>query len=210
MGVIWQMSEHFLRLVTIVVLSIWMLGCQATGVTYPNTNRADADIVKAYLSKPEGEGPFPAVMLLHGCTGLERDLKSTVWRGLSNHASALNDAGFVTLIVDSLGTRGYSTKWSWTHSCNGGWQGKPSYVNDRTLDVTGSIRYLESLPYVNPGIGALGINQGGGVVLEALGWRRSSVRKSVLVAGVALYPPCVSASEILVRSDADTARRRRY
>jgi dienelactone hydrolase len=63
-------------------------------------------------------------------------------------------------------------------------------VDDRLLDVTGAIRYLESLPYVKPGVGAVGLSQGGSVVLAALGWKRSKFRKNVLAAGIALYPGC--------------------
>ncbi len=32
--------------------------------------RAPAEMIKGYLSKPPGNGPFPAVVHLHGCGGL--------------------------------------------------------------------------------------------------------------------------------------------
>lgn len=176
------------RTLFLIMLLLALVGCQTT-ITYPNTNRADAEHVIAYLAKPEGDGPFPAVMLLHGCSGLEKSGASMAWRGIRTHASALNKAGFVTLIVDSHGTRGYTLEWSWRNSCGAG-----RNVPDRFLDVTGAIRYLESLPYVKPGVGAVGYSQGGGVVLGALGWKPSSNRKSVLAAGVAFYPPCIGLS----------------
>ena len=34
-----------------------------------------ATIIEAFLSKPEGEGPFPAVVSLHGCSGLSHSLR---------------------------------------------------------------------------------------------------------------------------------------
>lgn len=180
------------RTLFLIMLSLALVGCQTTGITYPNTNRADAEHVIAYLAKPEGDGPFPAVMLLHGCSGLEKSGAYMAWRGIRTHASALNKAGFVTLIVDSHGTRGYTLEWSWRNSCGAG-----RNVPDRFLDVTGAIRYLESLPYVKPGVGAVGFSQGAGVVLGALGWKPSSIRKSVLAAGVAFYPPCVGGPRLV-------------
>ena len=80
--------------------------CVTDSVRYPNTTRDDADIITAYLSKPEGDGPFLAVLLLHGCLGLEREAAGHMWLGLKHYEAALNDAGFVTLIVDSHGSRG--------------------------------------------------------------------------------------------------------
>lgn len=177
------------RTLFLIMLLLGLAACQTTGITYPNTNRADAEHVIAYLAKPEGDGPFPAVMLLHGCGGLEKSGASMAWRGIQAHANALNEAGFVTLIVDSHGTRGYTLEWSWRNSCGAG-----RNVPDRFLDVTGGIRYLESLPYVKPGVGAVGFSQGAGVVLGAIGWKPSSTRKSVLAAGVAFYPPCIGLS----------------
>ena len=82
-------------------------GCVSDSVRFPNTTRADADIITAYFSKPEGDGPYPAVLLLHGCGGLDLDGRAATWRALKRYQDVLNDAGFVTLIVDSHGTCGH-------------------------------------------------------------------------------------------------------
>ena len=50
-----------------------------------------------WLTKPDGSGPFPAVVLLHGCNGV-RDFEKA-W------ADALANAGFVVLLIDSHGSR---------------------------------------------------------------------------------------------------------
>lgn len=69
--------------------------------------RSDVDLkefsatLRGYLYKPDGEGPFPAVILLHGCSGLE----GGVGPGLQNLASYLNRNGFAALILDSFSTR---------------------------------------------------------------------------------------------------------
>ena len=49
--------------------------------------------------KPEGSGPFPAVLLVHTAGGLAND-------HIRNYAQALLAKGYVVLIQDSLGPRG--------------------------------------------------------------------------------------------------------
>ena len=38
--------------------------------------RPPAEIISGYLTKPNGAGPFPAVVHLHGCNGLSKAFKS--------------------------------------------------------------------------------------------------------------------------------------
>ncbi len=165
-------------------IMLLLQGCISDSVRFPNTTRADADTITAYLSKPEGDGPFPAVLLLHGCLGLERDGASKTWLGLKHYELTLNDAGFVTLIVDSHGSRGKRRDELLSTSCRAGVE------IDRLLDVTGSIRYLKTLPFVKPEIGALGLSQGAAVVINTTGWKEGPLRKQVLSAAVAIYPSC--------------------
>jgi hypothetical protein len=49
------------------------------------------------LIKPAGSGPFPAIVLMHQCTGLNRAVAT--WAG------AAVSHGYVVLLVDSLGPR---------------------------------------------------------------------------------------------------------
>ena len=53
------------------------------------------------LSFPRGKGPFPVVILMHPCGGLERFSLAT----LRAHATDLIGVGFATLILDSYGAR---------------------------------------------------------------------------------------------------------
>ncbi|MEQ8666780.1 MAG: dienelactone hydrolase family protein [Rhodospirillales bacterium] len=65
----------------------------------------EAEIIRGELHLPaketHGNGPFPAVVLMHGCGGLTPAVK----QGLDAHADALNEAGFAALILDSFGPR---------------------------------------------------------------------------------------------------------
>jgi hypothetical protein len=51
--------------------------------------------IGGYLSKPEGDGPFPAIVYLHGCGGLSASTRSRV-------GHLLTGWGYVSLAVDSF------------------------------------------------------------------------------------------------------------
>ena len=54
--------------------------------------------IPAVLEVPDGNGPFPAIIVLHGCGGRGRGQE--VW------AQRLNSWGYVALIPDSFAPRG--------------------------------------------------------------------------------------------------------
>src|SRR5215471_11967263 len=57
------------------------------------------DRIQGYLARPEGAGPFPAVVGLHGCAGMHDTTKQEL-------ADDLVAWGYVILLVDSYATRG--------------------------------------------------------------------------------------------------------
>ena len=65
------------------------------------------DRIQGYLAKPEGPGPFPAVIGLHGCAGMSDTTKRKL-------VDELVGWGYVVLLVDSFATRGID------HACTGG------------------------------------------------------------------------------------------
>lgn len=52
------------------------------------------------IFKPEGDGPFPAVVLVHTCGGIQSHI--------TDRAKELIAAGFVVLVQDSYGPRGHT------------------------------------------------------------------------------------------------------
>ena len=60
---------------------------------------APATTIEGYLSQPGGSGPFPAVVYLHGCSGLFESTRKRV-------AELITGWGYVFLAVDSFATRG--------------------------------------------------------------------------------------------------------
>src|SRR5215831_5358009 len=57
------------------------------------------DRIQGYLAKPEGAGPFPAVVGLHGCAGMHDMTRQRL-------TDDLVAWGYVILLVDSYATRG--------------------------------------------------------------------------------------------------------
>lgn len=182
-----------LDLIAGLVSAVLVGGC-AGGVTFPNITPGNPVEVRGQLYRPEGPGPFPAMVLLHGCAGVE-PLQAR-W------AKWLNERGYVALVVDSWTPRGI------VENCS---KGTPDIENtERFDDAFGALRYLQSLPFVDPGrIGTIGWSSGGvfamavengpslararkrGVTLPAVGFRL----------GIGMYPGgCFSlVKELVIR-----------
>jgi dienelactone hydrolase len=69
----------------------------------------DNGALKGLLFRPDGAGPFPAVIGLHGCEGLlaHGGTLATRYRDWAQH---LTKAGFVVLYPDSYGSRGLGSQ----------------------------------------------------------------------------------------------------
>lgn len=112
---------------------------------------------KVDLDIPTGDGPFPAVILMHGCGGLSPSRAPHNWR------RALRDMGFVTMIIESFTPRGWPTNICLKEP-EIGWQGQ----NDRTAEAFGAARLLRTLPFVKKdAIALMGFSHGAGTVLWA-------------------------------------------
>jgi dienelactone hydrolase len=138
--------------------------------------------VTGYLFRPRGDGPFPAVILMHGCDGLEWErLQQGSWRLLQASAEQYVAHGYVALILDSFAPRGI------TNIC-----GNPMVVaaRRRTWDAYSAASYLTSLEYVDRRRLVLeGDSHGGWTTLVALeqGWWHG---REHFAAGIAWYPYC--------------------
>ena len=104
------------------------------------------EAINSYLFKPEGMGPFPAVVLLHGCGGLGSRYGTI--------AGQLTTKGYIVLAVDSFGTRGIG------QACD-------NTMPDRRADALGALVFLSKLPDVAADkIAMVGYSQGGIVGLQ--------------------------------------------
>lgn len=121
--------------------------------------RAESLTLTGELRLPRGAGPFPAVILAHGCMG----------NGYAEHtwSPQLREWGFATFVVDSLGGRGLK------EVC-GDFQ--KLYAIQRVPDVYGALRSLATEPRIDAGrIALMGFSHGGITTLSAAtNWARDA------------------------------------
>jgi dienelactone hydrolase len=109
------------------------------------------DHIQGYLAKPEGAGPFPAVIGLHGCGAMFDTTKQKL-------TDELVGSGYVVLLVDSFATRGVE------HTCTGA--GYSDIPGMRRSDAYGALAFLARQPFVDrQRVAAVGFSQGGWVAL---------------------------------------------
>ncbi len=131
--------------------------------------------IRGIISKPSGVGPFPAIIIAHGCFGVEDN--HHVW------ANRLNNWGYVAIIVDSFTTRNENNVCS-----------KPKKVSPRTRanDVYGAASHLRKEQYVDPDkIGVIGFSHGGWTALYvSQEYLPKKAKEYPLQAVVSFYPWC--------------------
>ena len=124
--------------------------------------------ISGTVTKPDGEGPFPAVVLNHG---LVDPADYTVGQGLVREEEALARAGYVTIHSDY---RGYGAS-------------DPVRPMDRELrlgytrDVIQAVRAVRSLDYVDGRVAMVGRSMGGGLALNVLVARPGLVEAAMLI-----------------------------
>lgn len=182
------------RVILRVVLSAMMLACCALvaplaaeeRVTFPSLDQRTSLV--AWLFRPAQSAPRPALVLLHGCSGLMvKGGISGLYRAWAND---LVDHGYVVLVVDSGTSRGFG------QTCSAGPARRTMYL-DRPKDAYGALAWLQAQPFVRPDrVGIMGWSQGGAIVLLSIA-ARSSGRPGGFAApdfrvAVAFYPGACS------------------
>jgi dienelactone hydrolase len=133
------------------------------------------DRIQGYLAKPEGAGPFPAVIGLHGCAGMPDATKQKL-------VDELVAWGYVVLLVDSFGTRRVD------HDCFKGF-----LAIARISDAYGALAFLVGQTFVDPQrVAAVGFSKGGWVALSVSesNYSFKMPSNSRFRAAVAFNPPC--------------------
>jgi dienelactone hydrolase len=95
-----------LRVLAWLVAATAFVGCAPaiSGLSIPTDGPGSfSDRIPASLSKPDGPGPFPAVVIMHDCSGLGPRSSGAPDRW----ARELLRQGYVVLILDSFTTRGH-------------------------------------------------------------------------------------------------------
>ncbi|WET74661.1 MULTISPECIES: dienelactone hydrolase family protein [Rhizobium] len=125
-----------------------------------------------YLSRPRGDGPFPAIVLMHGCDHLRASVRE-LW------PKRLVSWGYVVLVVDSFTSRNIKD------ACR-------SHVPDRVFDAYGALEFLSKTGFVDARrVALMGFSAGGTATLDATkidGYEQLVERK--FRAAIAYYPAC--------------------
>ena len=150
-------------------------------LTFPDQPRALAAGRETMLFKPDGPGPFPALVILPVCFGHLNSKNTFDW------AARAVAQGYAALVVDPLAPRGVD------NNCL-----RPYAVPASRLlkDAFDAAEHLRRQPFVDPArIGILGFSQGAMTGLAAAGADHAREGgRAPFRAVVALYPVCFLAA----------------
>jgi dienelactone hydrolase len=144
----------------------------------------DEDItLKALVYRPEGAGPFPAVVAMHDCAGLT-NAAGAVASKYREWAQLLVRSGFVVLFPESYSSRGLGSQCTVRN--------RPIRPDrERVADANASRRWLDQQPDVRADhISLLGWSNGGSSVLWTVRPQHKPDDKHDFRSAVALYPGC--------------------
>ncbi len=142
--------------------------------TFEGASGIEPGSVTGLLTVPDGDGPFPVVLVLHGCAGPTASHEE--WAG---HFASW---GYASLRIDSFGPRGID------EICTNILRPVP-----RVADVNGAIDFLETLDHINTDrVAVVGFSHGANVTLLVAGEPGSLAprHKPSIKAAVAVYPYC--------------------
>ena len=186
------------RTLAVSLVAFLLSGCVATtSNTAIATTAPDgaSDHIPLSVMKPDGAGPFPAVVIAHDCSGL--GMRSSGAPDRWGHE--LVRRGYVVLIFDSFSTRGFPDG-----VCTNA-APKRSEVSParRAHDAYAALAHARTLAHVDGRrIGVMGGSHGGSTTLASMlapdydSAPLAQERRAGFAAAVALYPGCAPGSRV--------------
>jgi len=155
-----------------LLMALGAARAQADGHAVAVTSPAPASLT-AELYTPSGRGPFPTVILMHGCGGVTPNVKAwAVW---------LRHEGYAAFVLDSFGGRGIRRLCAGSAELTG---------RMRAPDVFAAADYLKRLPQVDSQhLAAMGFSHGGWTLLTSAS-TEAKYPSASLRAFVLFYPSC--------------------
>lgn len=178
-------SCNYLGLLTALVLLVGCAGGTGQRLAIPEQpvpgSRAADRPLDAVLLTPDGPGPFPVVILLHGCSGVRPIQRE--W------AARLRSWGYAALILDSFSARGGVNVCANTN--------QPLVTpRDRAADVMSAALYLRTLPNIDgTRIAVLGDSHGGSTAAWVTRTEYERLYPGLLAASVDYYGYCGIAAD---------------
>jgi dienelactone hydrolase len=172
-----------MRLLFALVVGLVALTTSAGAVERIEIPRGE-DTLDAVIYRPEGPGPFPAVVALHGCDGVV-SRSGKIGANYADWGERLAGAGFVALFPDSFGSRGLGSQ------CRASNRKVRAFV-ERVDDAAVARRWLQrQSSTIKDRVSLLGWSNGAIATLWAVQPRK--MRRDGLPdfrAAVAFYPGC--------------------
>ncbi|NOJ47148.1 dienelactone hydrolase family protein [Bradyrhizobium archetypum] len=168
-------------------LTLLAAACTANAAPLPAPRQVDIPAagltLHAQLYKPDGDGPFPTVIALHGCGGLSGQAEPVLPRYLE-WAEQLVKTGHAVLLPDSYGSRELGPQ------C----RVKERRVlarRERVADISASRQWLLQQPWAaRDRISLLGWANGASAVLWAVRPQSSRGAAPDFRSAIAFYPDC--------------------
>ncbi|MEE2526556.1 dienelactone hydrolase family protein [Hyphobacterium sp. HN65] len=157
----------FALLAAIAAAVFIVLRLYKRGLLIPVAKQPLEDMVTAMrehtrIYAPEGDGPFPAIMLLHGCGGVRPNMPV--------FARLAVDLGVMAFVPDSLGPRGISYEDALESVCTGA----RLRAHERTGDLYAVLEIMRNDPRVDATrLAIAGWSHGSWTALEALALDRA-------------------------------------
>jgi dienelactone hydrolase len=151
-------------------------GTRREPVAFAPWGHADIAATTGELFLPPGKGPFAAVVILHGCGGIQEN--AYAW------ANELVRLGLAALVADHFTPRGVQ------RICER-YGGRMVEQRERRRDTYGALRYLSERGDIDgKRIGIMGFSNGGLATVNALVAGLNDPADLRFKAGIALYPDC--------------------
>jgi dienelactone hydrolase len=146
--------HHFARVASLIGLVFLLTGFAASEISFKSISvagQSDGAEILAVLGRPDGAGPFPAVVMLPGCGGLNPELRSSWPRVLA-------EAGYVSIGLENIKSRNMA------HCLSRGPAGRPfaSWIGD----AYAALDHLSRQPYVDVNRVAVAGFSNGGIILS--------------------------------------------
>jgi dienelactone hydrolase len=140
------------------------------------------------LLKPEGAGPFPAVVYMPGCAGLHGPAEAALEESVIGHLLA---KGVATLIVDPLTPRNEQGICASLANLNEKTNTQVKYAMRGGNDALAAVKVLKAMPEIDPDrIFVQGYSYGATSSLFATDAKTPGVHDTQITGVIAYYPYC--------------------
>jgi dienelactone hydrolase len=182
-----RVSRRFLQFVISGISMLVANAAMAYDVTPINVSFVNAQgiTIPARLFKPTGNGPYPVIVMAHGCAGANSTVNTANAAPLYREwGDRLVAAGYVALLPDSFTPRGSSNE------CGNGSAGV-SEITDRPQDMHAAYTYLSTLSYVDiHRAGLMGWSHGGSTTLATMEQSQAAGGLKRFKVAASFYPGC--------------------